>query len=129
MQHRLVNTHTLMAELNLTINFNKDIKHTELIQIISPAYQLEPGGQSLRLDIIFSNRIVRSENLLIIVSLVHRLRAKSIIVEIEVHGKNTYAGRIDFYRLIGVPFKENFGRNSINLYIHLSYAHSIFTYR
>lgn len=108
-----------MAETTLEINFDREITHTELIQSVSSAYQLEPG-QTLRLDITFSNHLVRSENLLIIASLVNYLRANGILVKIDVHGRSTYASRIDFYRLIDVPFEEEFvRRNSAGRFLEL----------
>lgn len=108
-----------MDKLNLEINFNRDISHTELIQIISSAYELKPG-QVLEINIVFTNHIVRSENLLIVASLVNHLRAKGVVVEIKVDGSNTYASRIDFYRLIDVPFEEEYvRRNSAGRFIEL----------
>lgn len=108
-----------MTELNLNINFDKNLLHTEIIQIISPVYRLVPGDV-LGLAIIFSNHIVRSENLLIVASLVNYLRAKGVVVDIKVQGQNTYASRIDFYRLIDVPFKEEYvRRDSAGRFIEL----------
>lgn len=108
-----------MAVLNLTINFDKDLPHTKIIQIISPVYHLV-SDDVLGLTIVFSNKIVRSENLLIVASLVNFLRAKGILVDITLMGQNTYAGQINFYRLIDVPFKEEYvRRDSAGRFIEL----------
>ncbi len=108
-----------MAELNLILNFNQNITHIELIQLISPTYNLT-SGDKLYLEIIFSNKILRSENLLIVASLIDHLREKDIAVEINMSGTSSYASRINFYRLIDVPFEENFTRrNSTGRFIEL----------
>jgi hypothetical protein len=108
-----------VAELNLTIHFNKDIAHIKLIQLISPVYELV-AGDSLYLTVVFSNQVLRSENLLIIVSVVNFLRTRGIIITIEVDGQSTYAGRIDFYKLIDIPFNEKYiRRNSKGRFIEL----------
>ncbi|NHA05522.1 sensor histidine kinase [Mucilaginibacter sp. HC2] len=108
-----------MAELTLSINFTQPIIHRELIRILSPAYQLMPGD-TLNLTIALSNSMVHSDSLLIVASAINHLRSNDIEVLITIHGQSTYASRINFYSLIGVPFQENYiRRNNAGRFIEL----------
>ncbi|WDF77123.1 ATP-binding protein [Mucilaginibacter sp. KACC 22773] len=108
-----------MAELNLSINFTQPIAHRELIGILSPAYQLNPGDR-LNLSISLSNNMVHSDSLLIVASGIDHMRQDGVDVQITIQGESTYASRINFYRLIDVPFNEQFiRRNNAGRFIEL----------
>ncbi len=98
-----------MAELEINILFNNNLSHIDLIQMVSPVYKLE-AGDTLHLNVTFSGNIVHSESLLILASLVNFLRSKQVLVSIDIHGSSTYASRVDFYKLIDIPFEERYAR-------------------
>jgi hypothetical protein len=108
-----------MAELNLSITFVQPITHRQLITILSPAYLLNPGDV-LNISITLSSRMVHSDSLLIAASTINYLRSIGVEVVITMVGESTYASRINFYNLIGVPFQENFiRRNNAGRFIEL----------
>jgi hypothetical protein len=108
-----------MAELGLTIIYKKGLEHIDLIQQLSPAYNLQ-AGDVLHLSIVFPGYLVHAENLLIVASFINFLRGREVIVEIETHGDSTYASRVDFYKLIDVPFEEKYiRRDSTGRFIEL----------
>lgn len=108
-----------MAELNLSVNFTQPISHRELIRILSPAYELNPGDR-LNLSIDLSANMVHSDSLLIVASGVNHLRKDNVEVVITIHGESTYASRVNFYQLIDMPFDEQFvRRNNSGRFIEL----------
>jgi hypothetical protein len=108
-----------MAVLDLTIEFRKYTDHAKLVAAISPSFGLVTGD-SLNITVVFSGSMVHSDSLLIVASLINHLRSLSVKVEVYIDGVDTYASRIDFYKLIDVPFEEQFPRkNSSGRFIEL----------
>jgi hypothetical protein len=100
-----------MADLHLAIEFRRFANHSKLIEVVSPAFALKQGD-TLNIVIVFSGSVVHSDSLLIVASLINHLRLDGIEVNVEVTGSDTYAGRIDFYKLIGIPFEESYPRKN-----------------
>lgn len=74
----------------------------------------------LDITILFTGGYVHSDSLLLVASMVRNLRLDGITVNIRVVGGDSYASRIDFYRLIDVPFDERYARrNSRGRFIEL----------
>jgi hypothetical protein len=108
-----------MRTLDITIDFREYPGCVQLIEVISPAFNLLRNDM-LNLSIIFSGSIVHSDNLLIVASLVNNLRSCGIIVSVKVTGADSYASRIDFYNLIGIEFEEKYARkNSSGRFIEI----------
>lgn len=108
-----------MNQSDLSVDLRRNITHINLIRVLSPAFQLE-NKDLLKLNIHLSEKFLHSDNLLIIASCVNYLRNRGIMVNISVTGENTYASRVNFYRLINIPFEEAFiRRNSVGRFIEL----------
>jgi len=100
-----------MASLNLVVNFRQYSEHSSLIRAISPAFELTTED-ILNMTIVFSGSYVHSDSLLLVASLVRNMRLNNVIVNVQVHGWDSYASRVDFYELINVPFGEQNPRRS-----------------
>ncbi len=108
-----------MPHLNLVINFRQYPDPISLIGLISPVFNLKEG-QVLDIAIVFTGGYVHSDSLLLVASMVKNLRLEGITVNVVVVGGDSYASRIDFYRLIDVPFDEQYARrNSRGRFIEL----------
>ena len=108
-----------MISLNLVINFRQYSDHSSLISAVSPAFELT-AGDILNITIVFSGSYVHSDSLLLVASLVQHMRSNNIFVNVQVNGADSYASRVDFYKLIDVPFEERYPRrNSKGRFIEL----------
>lgn len=108
-----------MASLSLVVNFRQYPDHSSLIGAVSPAFQLA-AGDIFNITIVFSGSYVHSDSLLLVASLIRHMRSNNIIVNVSVVGADSYASRVDFYKLIDVPFQEQFPRrNSRGRFIEL----------
>lgn len=53
--------------------------------------------------------------------MVSYMRAKQIVVNIELEGECSYAARVNFFQLLGIPYEEKFvRRNNVGRFIELS---------
>lgn len=100
-----------MGSLDLVINFRRYADHSDLIAALSPAFDLT-AGDSLNIAIVFSGGYVHSDSLLLVASLVRTMRFDNIFVNVYVDGRDSYASRVDFYKLIDIPFDEQYARRS-----------------
>lgn len=108
-----------MNQLELSIDLRRNITHINLIRLLTQGFQLEIKDL-LKLNIHLSEKFLHSDNLLIIVSCINFLRNRGITVIISVSGENTYASRVNFYKLLNIPFEEAYiRRNSVGRFIEL----------
>jgi len=100
-----------MVELNLIFNFKTRTDHFELIQVISPVFDLA-AGDIVNVEILFpkTRGFVYSDHLMVVVSAVNYLRSREITVNIVIKGTSTYAGRVNFHELLQIDYEETYSR-------------------
>ena len=100
-----------MANHTLHIDFSTIDSHWALVSLFEEAQGLHVDDKfDLILDFSGPNLFVHSDHLLVIVSLVHHLRNRGVTVDIQVVGQNDYASRVNFFKLLKVPYEESFLR-------------------
>lgn len=105
-----------LKEIEITIEFSKVQSHATLIEQFSKAFELS-NGDTLNLNIDLNTySFLYSDHLCLIVSLVHYLRAKGVVVNGNIQNlkkesaQANYASRVEFFNLIGATFDEDFER-------------------
>ena len=104
-------TDLLMSAHTLHIDFSRISNHWALVSLFREVHGLQSNDEvHLILDFSNPDLFVYSDHLLVVVSMVHHLRDKDVTVNIQVIGENDYAGRVNFFRLLDVPYEERFVR-------------------
>lgn len=104
--------------INITIDFRYIISHNDLVIALSPTVEAKPL-QEVHFDINLNtySSLLYSDYLLLIISVVKRLRALNVVVKGNfVNFKKDsklvkYASRVNFFKLIGIEYKEDFDRH------------------
>jgi hypothetical protein len=106
-----------LETIQITVDFKIINSHAELIAVLSPAFIAQSDDiVDFEIDL-NSYSLIYSDHLLLIVSVIDYLRAKSICVEGKISGlgvnpdRTNYASRVDFFKHLGAPFVENFERH------------------
>lgn len=106
----------------IKIDFSLIDSHREVISCFHRAQIAGKGGKvELILDFSTKRVFVHSDHLLAIVALVNHLLEMGIDVNVVVEGKCDYASRVNFFKLLGIPYEEHFvRRGSVGRFIELS---------
>ena len=109
-----------METQDVYIRFIDLDSYKSLIECFEDVHGARVGKVHISLD--FTGEIfVHSDHLLAIVATVFYLRAKNIIVEIEVLGECDYAARVGFFKLLDLPYADKYiARGSVGRFIELS---------
>lgn len=100
-----------MPANTLHIDFSRVNNHWTLVSLFEELHGLQANDElDLTLDFSGPNLFVHSDHLLVVVSMVHHLRNRGARVDIQVVGQNDYASRVNFFRLLDVPYEESFVR-------------------
>lgn len=107
-----------MDPINISIDFRFIKSHNELVIALAPSNEAKPFQEvhfSINLNTYSS--LLYSDYLLLIISVVNRLRASNVTVKGNfVNFKRDsklvkYASRVNFFKLIGIEYKEDFERH------------------
>lgn len=111
-----------MKSLDIHIDFSQIDSYRALVLFFEGIFAFEEQDTvQLHLDFSSRNLFVHSDHLLAIVAMVSYLRAKGIVVSIEVEGECDYASRVNFFQLLEIPYEENFTRRgNVGRFIELS---------
>ncbi|MFB2120824.1 ATP-binding protein [Parapedobacter sp. 2B3] len=100
-----------MSVNTIKIELEKIDNHWALVSLFDGVHELQTHDTvNLILDFSAQNLFVHADHLLVIVSMVHHLRHRGVTVGIQVVGQNDYASRVNFFRLLDVPYEESFVR-------------------
>jgi len=110
-----------MGIINLSIKLGEIRSNIQLISLLSPAFSLKINDL-LNLSIQFNkpSNFVLSERLLLIVALVEYCHINKVEIAIDITGENSFASRVNFYKLLGFDFKEDYvRRKSVGRFIEI----------
>lgn len=105
-----------MATIELNIEFRKYRSHPELVRDLAPAFQARPADTVFILIDLDTYSMLYADMLLLVSTLVIHLRGRGIQVKGKVlnlekdSARARYASRIDFFKLIGMDYEEDFQR-------------------
>jgi hypothetical protein len=107
-----------MSIIELDINLESISSHKDLVSVLSKTFIAEPGDK-VRVKINFTqgNQMLYSDFLTLIASTIFHLRKSDVNVEGAVvcdtnDRRVQYASRIDFFKHLGVEYKEPFNRSA-----------------
>ena len=107
-----------LANITLNIDFRNITSHRQLVEKISPAFNLKSGDEvhfSINLN---SYSLLYSDYLLLIAALVNylkniKIKVKGNFIDFSPNSdRSNYASRVNFFEQIGFDFDENFNRKN-----------------
>ncbi len=101
-----------MATLTIAVDFRDISSHRDLVKSFESAHDLgEEDVIELTINFSSANLFIHSDHLLVIVAMVDYFRSSGVTVEIDIVGRNDYASRVNFFKLLGVHYVEDFVRH------------------
>jgi hypothetical protein len=107
-----------MRTFELDINLESITTHQDLVSVLTKTFLAEPGDKvRMKINLTHGSKMLFSDLLTLIASAIFHLRKNEVDVEgVVVCDANDrrvqYASRIDFFKHLGVEYKESFNRSA-----------------
>jgi hypothetical protein len=105
-----------MAVININIDFKNYTSHPQLVEALSPAFNASlEDTVDFQVYLNTYYKMLYSDFLVLVTTTVVHLRERGILVTGNVHcnyndAKTQYASRVNFFKLLGLEYEENFKR-------------------
>ena len=106
-----------MTEIKIHIKFNRYTSHKQLVSDLAPAFiATKENKVNIQIDLNV-DRLLYSDFLILVVAAVTHLRTNEIPVSGNIkcnpdNDKVKYASRVNFFKLLGLDYKEKYSRKS-----------------